>query len=380
MSDERDPLEERLRAAMAASADDVTPRGDGLTNIRKHIAAKQTASLWYRFRTQWLAKPAFAAVSSVGVIAIGLTAAVGVGQVSAGQAPFGIGGDKSSSPAVTSTPTKTSPSSSKTTDEEPTHSDTSTTPTQTKTQRPPETVTVPVYNIVKGSSGYQLSQSSQQVTVKGSKQNRQEERAEGALQAIYDAGSGLERSGAGVWPAGTQLEDADLVGSTVKVMLSSAAGTAGNDSSAEAARAALKQVVYTALGATPTATTVQIYVGGTQISTFWGKLSVNSAGMQRGDPALTQPFNTVNAPSEGTTNLSPVTIKGHGAYDDSQANWEISRNGQVVNSGSVGTGTTAFTSWSHRVQLDPGTYQLTTYEQSDGTRQHVQTVTFTVSE
>lgn len=376
MSDERDPLEERLRAALTSSADEISPRGDGLAKIRERIETERTNSLWYRLRTRWFARPAFAAASSVGVIAIGLTAAVGVSQVSAGGQPFGIGKD-SSSPTATATPSETKSASHQTETSTRTKSPT---PEQSTTQNPPETLTVPVYHIVDGSSGYQLSQSTQQVTVNGSERNRQEERAEGAFRSLYDGGSGLQRAGGGVWQAGTQFEDADLVGSTLKVMLSGSAGSPGSDSSAEAARAALKQLVYTGLAATPRATSVQILIGGSAVSTFWGKLTVNSAGMQRGDSALTQPFNTLNAPGSGTTNLSPITIKGYGAYDDTQARWEVSQDGQVLDSGAVDTGTTGFASWSHDVELEPGSYQLTTYEQSGSSRLHERTATFTVFE
>lgn len=379
MSDERDPLEQRLRASLSASAEEVTPRGDGLARIRERIVQRQARSPWARLRTQ-LARPAFAAASSVGVILLGLTAVIGIGQVSAGNSPFGLGGDKSSNPATgprhdTSRSSSAEPSKSSRpgTTSAATPTDTTHGPT------PPSEVTVPVYHIAKTSSGYQLTQSSHQVEVSGSKRNRQEERAEGAYEALYDGGPKLRSTSAGVWQAGTSVTDAGLVGSTLQVHFSGAARS-GSESTAEAARAALKQVVYTGLDAVPSATAVQVLVDGAPVSSFWGVLPINSSGVQRGDSALTRSFNTITAPKSGSINLAPVEIKGDGAYEGGQAHWEVSQNGQNVKSGNVDTGTEGFASWSATVDLDPGSYQLKTYGQSSGGARNVQTVTFSVSE
>lgn len=380
MSEERDPLEDRLRASLSASAEEVTPRGDGLARIRERIVERQNRSPWTRLRAQ-LARPAFAAASSVGVIVLGLTAAIGVGQVSAGNSPFGLGGDKSSSPATdpshdasrssASTPSKSS---------KPDNMTSAGTPTKnTHGPKPPSEVTVPVYHITKTSSGYQLTRSSHQIEVSGSKRNRQEERAEGAYRALYDGGPQLHSTGAGVWQAGTSVTDADLVGSTLQVRFSSAARS-GSESTAEAARAALKQVVYTGLAAVPSATAVQILVDGAPVSSFWGILPVNSSGVQRGDSALTRPFNTITAPKSESINLAPIEIKGDGAYAGGRAHWYVSQNGQTVRSGSVSTGTEGFASWSATVELDPGPYLLKTYGQSGSGPRNVQTVSFSVSE
>src|SRR5690606_18589317 len=136
-----------------------------------------------------------------------------------------------------------------------------------------------------------------------------------------DGGPKLRSTGAGVWQSGTRYEHADLRGGVLKVMLNESARS-GATSSPEAARAALKQVVLTGLGAAPSANSVQLLVGGSPVSSFWG-LAVNPGGIQRGDAALTRPFNTINAPNPGSTHpAGSVRIAGDGAYEGGQVVWQ----------------------------------------------------------
>ena len=377
MNETHDPLEERLRAALAAEADDVQPASDGLSRIRGRIAERQRPSWLARIRDQWLTRPSFAAAASAGVIVLGLGATIGIGQASQQGLIPGLPGE---TPSVSATTDDTdSPSSEPTKSSKP--DDTEHTESADKpTKKPVSTVTVPVYHITKDQGGYGVSQSSTSVKVKdGSKREKQEQRAEGALKAIFDGGPQLRSTGAGVWQAGTALEDADLRDGVRQVMLSSGAGN-GADDSPEAARAALKQIVFTGLDAAPSAGSVQIRVGGSPVSSFWNMLSINPNGVQRGDPALTRPFNEITSPAAGATLTGSVRIAGKGAYDGGQAHWEVlDPSGQVVERGAEGAGT-GFTSWSTMVDLEPGTYELRTFEQTDAGQNHVKSVSFTVSE
>lgn len=161
------------------------------------------------------------------------------------------------------------------------------------------------------------------------------------------------------------------------------AGPAGNgtDSSAEAARAALQQVVFTGLDAAPSAGSVQIRVNGSPVSSFWNVLTISPDGVQRGDPAFTRPFNAITSPEEGATAAAgSIEIGGEGAYDGGQVQWEIRQDGQVVQSGTQSTGTNGFASWSTTVELTPGSYQLRTFEQTSSGPQHEQKVSFTITD
>ncbi|MQA80778.1 MAG: hypothetical protein GEV10_20240 [Streptosporangiales bacterium] len=370
----KDPFEERLRAALTSAADDVTPRGDGLARIRGRISEGK-GSWWARTRDTLLARPAFAAASSVGVIALGLVTAVAIGQVSGVAQPFGGG----SSPSAAGTTAGSTQTTSASPTDEPSHSASTHTsePSDSSTgPPPPATVSVPVYFISRTSGGYELTQSSRTVTVHGTKRERQTQRAEAAFSAIYETNP--QARSANVWQSGTTVVDTELVGDTLRVDLSGAGGS-GASSSAEAARAALKQVVYTGLAAAPSASTVQVRVGGAAVSSFWGVLPIDPGGVGRGDSALTRPFNTISSPDPGATVGSPVTISGTGAYDGGQVQWQVLSGGTVVKSGSADTGTDGFGDWSRSVTLDPGSYVLETFEQAGGSRRHEESVSFTVT-
>lgn len=371
----KDPLEERLRAALTSAADDVRPHGDGLARIRGRISEGQ-GSWWARTRERLVARPAFAAAGSVGVIALGLVTAVGIGQVSGVAQPFG-GGPSPSATGGTDGPTQ---ASSVSPSAEPSQSASSPTgePSDSSTgPPPPATVSVPVYFISRTSGGYELTQSSRTVTVRGTKRERQDQRAEAAFEAIYETNP--QARSANVWQSGTTVVDTELTGDTLRVDLSGAGGS-GASSSAEAARAALKQVVYTGLAAAPSASEVQVRVGGAAVSSFWGILPIDPGGVGRGDAVLTRPFNTISAPNPGATVGSPVTIAGTGAYDGGTVHWQVTSGGTVIKSGTADTGTNGFGDWSQSVTLDPGSYVLETFEQSGGAQQHQESVSFTVSE
>lgn len=378
MSDQRDPLEERLRAALAAESDDVQPAPDGLSRIRGRISERRKHAWWTRLRDQWMTRPAFAAAASAGVIVLGLGATIGIGQASQqGLLPPLPGKSQSAS---SSTDDSTDPSSPEpSTSSKPGESGHTKSPEKTEKPRP-VTVNVPVYHITKSGSDYGVTRSSTSVQVEeGTQREKQEQRAEGALGAIFDGGPQLRSTGAGVWQSSTSLEDADLKDGVLQVMLSSGAGS-GNDSSPEAARAALKQLVFTGLDAAPSASSVQIRVGGAAVSSFWNVLGVNPNGVQRGDSAITRPFNTITSPEAGSTTVAgSVKVAGDGAYDGGQVHWKITENGQPVKDGTEQTGT-GFASWSTTVDLMPGTYELTTFEQTSAGPGHEQSVTFTVFE
>lgn len=374
-NDDLDELERRLRAALQNAVDDVQPRGDGLSRIRERIETGRGRDWWAKLRGRWLTSPAFAAASSVGVIALGLVVTVGIGQATGIAPPLGHSTSEASTTSASASDTPpTTPSS------EPPHTPHTTKPsrTHTATQRPPETVSVPVYYITKTPDGYGISRASTSVTVEGGKHHRQDMRAKAAYEAIFDGG--LRSTSAGLWQPGTTVVDVSVSGNTVRVDLSGAAA-AGTEQSADAARAALKQLVYTGLDAVPAASSVQVRIGGAAVSSFWNILSIDSGGLTKGDAALTQPLNTITAPGSGAGVTSPVTLQGTGAYAGGTVHWSLSgdQRTMAVQTGQRDTGTSGFASWTDSVTLDPGTYTLTVYERVNGETRNAQKVTFTVT-
>jgi hypothetical protein len=370
-----DELERRLRDSLHTAVEDVQPRGDGLSRIRERVDTGTGPAWWARLRGRWLTSPAFAAASSVGVIALGLIVTVGIGQATGIAPPLGhsksVATTTSATPSETPTPrpTSESPRPPRPTTQQPTH---------TVTQRPPVTVSVPVYFITKTPDGYGVSRNSTSVTLEGSKRHREDMRAKAAFDAIFTGG--LRGTSAGLWQPGTSVLDASVSGSTVRVDLSGSAA-AGTEDSADAAQAALKQLVYTGLDAVPSASAVQVRIGGAPVSSFWHILTVSSGGLTRGDAALTQPLNTITAPTAGAKVTSPVTLQGTGAYAGGTVYWALSgdQKTMAVQTGQRDTGTSGFASWTDSETLDPGSYTLTVYEQVNGEKRNVQKVTFTVT-
>lgn len=378
-NDDLDELERRLRDALHSAVDDVQPRGDGLSKIRERTETRRSGPAWWAsLRGRWLTSPAFAAASSVGVIALALAVTVGIGQAT-GIAPP-LGGKSTPEASTTSvSPSMTPPPPPKTTKPETTHDTTRPTRTHTTvTHRPPKTVSVPVYYISKTPDGYDISRTSTSVTVEGSKRHRQTMRVKAAFDAIFTGG--VSSTSAGLWQPGTSVVDASVLGSTVRVDLSGSAAS-GTEQSADAARAALKQLVYTGLDAVPSASSVQVRVGGGAVSSFWNILTIDTDGVTRGDEALTRPLNTITAPAAAASVASPVTLQGTGAYAGGTVHWSISGDDETeaVQTGQKGTGTSGFADWSDTVTLDPGTYTLQVFEQVNGETRNLQKVTFTVT-
>ncbi|MBO0826675.1 MAG: GerMN domain-containing protein [Streptosporangiales bacterium] len=377
--DERDELERRLRDALHNAVEDVQPRGDGLGRIRERIETGGHRGWWARLRGPWLTSPAFAAASLVGVIGLGVVVTVGIGQETGIAPPLGHATSEASTTISTSaseTPPPTrSPEPAKTTPHTTTPA-----PTHSTTTAPPrpETVSVPVYFITRTRDGYGVSRTSTSTTVEGGKKHQQDMRAKAAYDAIFTRGP--NSTSAGLWQPGTSVVDASVAGDTVRVDLSGSASS-GTEQSADAARAALKQLVYTGLDAVPSASSVQVRVGGAEVSSFWNILTVNAGGVTRDDEALTRPLNTITAPKPGASVTSPVRLQGTGAYAGGTVYWTISSGDKTMaaQTGKLDTGTNGFTNWTYDVTLQPGTYTAQVYEQVNGETRNAQEVTFTVT-
>ena len=99
------------------------------------------------------------------------------------------------------------------------------------------------------------------------------------------------------------------------------------------------------------------------------------------DPAALSPI-LIDAPAEGATVSSPVTVRGTSDTFEANVVWEVSRDGDVVEQGTA-MGGTMFDRRPFRftVDLPPGTYTLRAFETSaeDGSLVAEDTRTFTVS-
>lgn len=378
---EPEELERRLRDALHNEVEDVQPRGDGLSRIRERIETGGGRPWWTRLRGPWLTSPAFAAVGLVGVIALGLVVTVGVGQETGIAPPLGHATSEAST--ISTSPSETPPPPPPSSKPPETTPQTTPPPAQTHTsvtQPPPRTVSVPVYYIKKTPDGYGVSRTSTSAAVEGSKEQQQDMRAKAAYDAIFAGGA--RGTSAGLWQPGTTVADASVSGGTVRVDLSGPAAS-GTEQSADAARAALKQLVYTGLDAVPSASSVQVRVDGAAVSSFWNILTIHTDGVTRDDDALTRPLNTITAPKDGASVTSPVTLQGTGAYAGGTVYWSISGSDQTstasTQTGQHDTGTSGFVSWTDSATLDPGTYTLQVYEQVNGETRNAEKVTFTVT-
>jgi hypothetical protein len=373
--DDLDELERRLRESLHTAVENVQPRGDGLSRIRERIDTGGGPVWWARLRGRWLTSPAFAAAGSVGVIALGLIVAVGIGRATGIAPPLG---HSSSVASTTSAAPSRTPTAQPSTETSRPPRPTTHPQTHIASPKPPVTVSVPVYYITKTPDGYGLSRTSTSARLEGSKGHREDMRAKAAYDAIFTGG--LRGTSAGLWQPGTSVLDASVSGDTLRVDLSGSAAT-GTEDSADAARAALKQLVYTGLDAAPSASAVELRIGGAPVSSFWHILDVGSGGLTRGDDALTRPLNTITAPTQGAHVTSPVTLQGTGAYAGGTVHWTLSGSDKTTaaQTGQHDTGTSGFASWTDRMTLDPGTYTLTVYEQVNGETRNAQKVTFTVT-
>lgn len=99
------------------------------------------------------------------------------------------------------------------------------------------------------------------------------------------------------------------------------------------------------------------------------------------DPAALSPI-LIDAPEQGATVSSPVTVRGTSDTFEANVVWEVSRDGEVVKQGTT-MGGTMFDRRPFRftVDLPPGSYTLRAFETSaeDGSLVAEDTRTFTVS-
>lgn len=183
-------------------------------------------------------------------------------------------------------------------------------------------------------------------------------------------GSSVDADYESGWPAGTKLASVEPVhpqGSPEEIE-SLVVGLEGPDltqrpagMSAEAARIALQQLVYTAQAATQQRLSVRFQVDGKPVSTLLGVLVRKP--VTNADPMQVQGSVWVIDPQDGATVGSPFTVTGRGAFFEANVSWQLLQDGKVVKSGhaTAEEGNT-LSPYSFKVSAKPGDYVLRVYD------------------
>ncbi|MEV6966471.1 GerMN domain-containing protein [Hamadaea sp. NPDC051192] len=180
-----------------------------------------------------------------------------------------------------------------------------------------------------------------------------------------------------LWPAGVRVTGSSVDGDVVTVDLTGLTSGVG----AEAEGQAVQQLVWTAT-ANSGASRVRIRVDGATVETVFGHISVKDP-VRRAEAVDTLHLVWVISPQQGETVGRDVTLHLAGIVFENTLNYEILRDGKVVQHEVVTLepGHPAMGEKKVTVRLSPGSYVVRAYEISmaDSSRQHVDNHTFTVS-
>lgn len=334
-----DPVAARLRAALTSEADMVQSSDDGLQKIREGIAGQGRP---------WYLHP--------GVLSVAAAVVLGVA-VGAGVALLGGGNDaRDVTSATTATPTPSDTAASPTPSESP----------STETPIPIEG-DVYVYYVMDDGRAPRLY--------------REQRPNIGMDPGTYGVTAALSEKPAdpdysSPWPAGTELLSYQVQADVATVDVS-----AFPKLGAEAENAAVQQLVYTVTANDKSVKQVRLLVNGkppTSGHEDWSK------PVARAPMLDVQGLLWVLSPRQGETVSSPVTFTGYGTAFEATVSWEVRRadSGLVVDQGTTMGGSNGeFGDFSWDCDLDPGSYEVRVFESSaeDGSPQHVDTKTFTVS-
>jgi len=347
--------EELLARALSEEAAEVDPRPGALQQIQRRTARTS------RSRTPWLMGALGAAVATAAVI----TAVVVIGDTNDAAS--------NGTPAATqpTSPADTAPA----TEQQPSPTPTSPSPSSTSSPSAPQTVesTETVYYVGQGT--YLFSEPHAMTVFDG-------KRAEAAVTEFLSFGP-LDPDYARGWPDGLKLDsitterDATTISLRGRVDLADANGL--NRRAAEVAIQAMIRTAQVESGI------VSFVYNGEPVTTLLG-VDVSEPVTREPDQGVD--FTPLRAPLsidslvEGWSVSSPVTVTVSGNVFEGNVNWELVRDGRVLDEGYV---TTAFTVWREADaklgRLEPGTYTFTAFEVSmeDGSRLNVDDKTFTVS-
>lgn len=337
-----DPTAARLRAALDAEADMVTPSDDGLSRIRERTDAGERP---------WWQHPGVLAVAAAVVLGLvvgggfallGGDGSTGDGNVVAGQ--------------TSSEPEQSSPAPSETA------------ATTEATDPPVDDQTVWVYYVMDvAGSGPRLYREQHAVPAGPPA-------AAAAVQEMLSAPPADPDYTSG-WPEGTELLGYEVSGDTATVDLSQAtiAGARGE-------AVAMQEVVYTVTANEKAVKQVRVRVNGDVPPSGHSDWS---QPISRAPMVDVQGFIWLLSPTEASEVESPVEIVGYGTAFEGTVSWEVRRagSGEVVAEGFTQAGANGeFGDFRDTVELAPGAYELRAFESSaeDGRPLNVDTKAFTV--
>lgn len=342
--DDWTPDERRLSDALRRAADQVIPAPDGLARIRERTARARQG--WRRPLALGLAAAAAAAAVVIGGVALFGGDDDPIAVVDTPSPVESPSDEPASSPGVTDAPTPSVPAEGPPTGD----------PVDPSEGQPGgETVTVPVYYAVDTSAGPRLAREFHAVSTSTSA-------VEAALRQM--GGDPADPDYATLWP-GVSVQSVGT-GDPIHVDLATSPALPG-DASREQAELAVQQIVYTATATASmhregAASAVLITVDGEPAADLFGQLDV-SEPVTRADPLEVRQLVQINNPAEGTNAASPVTVDGEGAAFEANLEWEVRRDGAVVENGF----TTAemcceFAPFEFTVDLGPGVYEIVVSE------------------
>lgn len=159
------------------------------------------------------------------------------------------------------------------------------------------------------------------------------------------------------WNPDTTVLGVTRRGSVVRVNLSTDARTANIGS--EGAALMIQQLVYTVTQSTDPADRVLLLIAGKPAGELWGVVAWTKP-VGRADPLDVRSLVTLDAPREGATTASPVTVTGEAAAFEANVPWRVlDADGRVVRRGHTMTSEgMTFSPFSFRVRLRPGVYTV----------------------
>jgi Sporulation and spore germination/Immunoglobulin-like domain of bacterial spore germination len=330
-----DVLGDRLRRALQNEAQGVHPAGDGLARIREGIDHARTR--------QWWRHPgvALAAAALLGVAVGGLAVTLGDDQ-----------GRDATTPASTASATpspSTSESAPQSPDESPDESPAESPDASPSKTAPAETVTVPVYYLSDIEfTGPRLFREFHPVPDAG------DGAAAAAVREML-AGEPDDPDYSSPWPAGTEVLSVTKSGDTATVDLS--AGVRSASVGSQAAGVALQQLVYTVTAADNTVKKVELLVEGEPAGDLWGHVAVDAA-LIRAPMLDVLGQQWILSPTHDATTRSPVALTFYGTGFEGQIDWEVRRDGNVVERGFTTGEQGVFRETKDTVSLPPGTYEV----------------------
>ncbi|WP_166354992.1 Gmad2 immunoglobulin-like domain-containing protein [Phytoactinopolyspora limicola] len=368
MSEQWSPEEQHLRDALRSAADKITPGPDGLARIRRRTAQPP----WWR-RPAVIAVAAGTATAAAAVVVVVNLTGQGEGELSVQP----VDTPTVTEPPLTDEPTAglDEPTPDPTQEDtpppdDPDPEDTAATATdpgdeQPDTTEPPtsegdaeQVLTLPVYYTVDN----RLTREWQQVRT-----------ADPLGAAVHQAlnGEALDPRYGSLWEP-VDVVSAQVTDGVIEIGLRSPVRLAGDP---EYADVAVQQLVYTA---TATAASVlgvegtppvRVLVDGEPTDDLFGQVDVSDP-VGRADQADVRYFVQVDSPGYGAQTGSPVRVTGVAAVFEATVLWELTKDGEVLDSGFETTGE-AFTFSEFSIdlgELEPGTYEITVKEEdvSDG--------------